>query len=227
MLGANPLVPIVCRVGSPSLLLAIPFLTGCAAGMRTSVEEVRVPIEAPAVTRLAVMPLVTEHGSEGVEPDVSQTLRTVLDAHFPDLVVIGPEETAERLAASSSATAYAALLADYEQTGVVASARLARITETLDVDHFLQIRASYLREEFLDTVLFDDDLVTEDRQVLLVVARLWGSAGSGPVWEAVVRTTSETDEFQHRERRLDELASELVSKLAAWIPLGSAAVHPQ
>lgn len=219
MQRADPLAAVVSRVVVPSLLIVTALLAGCAAGMRTSVQEARVPREPLEVTRLAVMPLVTEHGSEGVAPNVSQALRSALDERFPDLVVMGPDEMAERLAASRAATDYAALLADYERTGVVESARLARISDALDVDHFLQLRASYLREEFLDTVLFEDDVETEDRQVLLVVARLWGSAGPAPLWEAVVRTTSETDEFQHRERRLDELANELVSKLAEWIPL--------
>jgi hypothetical protein len=220
MLAVDAVVSIFPRGRGMPLLIAAPLLAGCAAGMRTSVEEARVPPEPPDVTRLAVMPLVAEHGSEGVGPDVSLALCRVLGDRFPDLVVFGPEETADRLAASPAASTYGALLADYERTGVVESARLAGVTEALGVDHFLQVHASYLKEEFLDPVLFEDDVVTEDRQVLVVVVRLWGSAGPGPVWEAVVRTTSETDDFQHRERRLDELVYDLVSKLAESIPLG-------
>ncbi len=220
MPGADPIESILRRVVGLPLLMVMSLLAGCAAGIHTTVEEARVPRQPPEVMRLAVMPLVTEHGSEGVAPNLSPALHGALDERFPGLIVMGPEETAERLAASPAAATYAALLADYERTGVVESARLARISDALDVDHFLQVHAAYVRERFLDTELFGQDVASERRQVLLVVARLWGSAGPGPVWEAVVRTSSETDDFQHRERGFDELVGDLVTALAEWIPLG-------
>lgn len=204
-------------------LLAIAFLspliTACAAGMATQVEEAVTPARPLPVRDLAVMPVTTEAGSEAIRPGLALDLCRSLQDRFPDLLIVEPDEARERLARSSAATEYADLLEDYERTGVVQGDRLARVADALGVDHFLQVRAAYLRESFLDTYLFDDELVTEDRQVLAVVARLWSGGGSMPEWEAVIRTRSETDDFDIRSRRIDELVGEVTRALADRAPL--------
>lgn len=187
--------------------------------MSTHVEEAVTPARFLPVRDLAVMPITTETGSEGIRPGLTRDLHRALEERFPDLLVIGPDEARERLARSPAATAYADLLEDYERTGVVEAHRLGRVTDALDVDHFLQVRAAFLRENFLDRGLFDrEDVRTEERQVLAVVARLWSGRGSKPEWEVVIRTRSQTGVFTRR-RRVDELVGEVIGALADRVPV--------
>jgi len=194
-------------------------LQACTAGIVTDVREAELPPAPRAVTRLAIMPLTTEPGSEYLRPDLGPAVTRVLDRRFPNIVIFSPGESRDRLA-SAGATEYAALLEDYDRTGVVERKRIADLTDALGVDHFLQLRATYLEEEFLDTELFDDEeLTTEDREVLAVVVRLWAADGGAPVWEAVVRTRSETGSLDFRTAGRDALIVELAEVLGERLPI--------
>ena len=203
---------------TPLSIVGTLLLQACAAGMVTEVREVELPPRPRSVSRLAVMPLTTEPGSEFLRPELGEALARSLAERFPAIEIVGPELSRERLA-RTAATEYADLIDDYDRSGVVAPERVAEVTDALEVDHFLHIRAGYVREDFLDTYLFDDDLVIEERQILAAVARLWARDGPAPVWEAVVRTRSETDDFDTRSRRRDELIGELAGALGERLPI--------
>lgn len=207
----------------PAHILLLVFAISaqaCTAGMATRFEEPTAPATPLSLERLAIMPVTTEAGSEGVRPGLARDLHREMEMRFPHLEIVGPEATADRLASSPAASMYARILADYERTGVVESERLAEIADAIGVDHFLQLRAGFVREEFLDADPFlDDEVETEQRQVLAVVVRLWGDRGPGPVWEAVVQTSSETSFFTPRGRSVDELIGELVSVIGERMPL--------
>ena len=187
--------------------------------MLTRVEEAVVPATPPVVTRLAVMPVVTEAGSEGIRPELTRAVVEALSAAFPEVTVLAPDEVARRLARSGAATGYARLVEDYERAGAVAPERVERVVAAVGAPHLLQLRGAYLRENFLDPWLFDDDLVREERQLLAVVARLWAVGEPGPVWEAVLRTRSETNEFATQARDRGDLLVQLAERLAAQVPL--------
>lgn len=213
--------------GRRALVLAVlapALLSGCAAGIVTGVSEPVRP-RGPAVVRtLAVMPVTMEAGSQGMAPDLMAELIGALEARFPELWVVHPDEVRLRLSASSAATEYAAAMSDYELTGLVESDRLERIADALGATHFLQLRGSYFREEFLSHDLFDyESVVTEERQQVYAVARLWGAGGGGPVWEAVAHTSSETSTFTHG-REPFELVAELVVSLVDRMPVRALAV---
>lgn len=209
------------RMGVPVFFLMVSGLSACMAGMRMGVDEPVAPVMPLAMARLAIMPVTAEAGSEGLRSELAGTLHEVLGERFPWVAILGPEEAGARLAQSSAAArGYADLLADYERTGVVDSERLALVTQTLDVDHFLQVRVAYEREDFLDPLLFSfDEFAKENRQIVVVVTRVWTDKGPGPAWEAVVRTTSETDDFQSEVRGVDELIRVVVEGLADRIPV--------
>ncbi len=205
------------------LLLALPLLAGCAAGIRTSVSEPVQPSGSIPVGALAVMPITMEMGSEGFRPEVTEGLLASLRTTFPGVALVGPGEVGARLAAGPSATDYAGLLSDFERTGVIESARLGRLTDALGVTHFLQIRAGYASEDFLEPGILDNHATYEGtRQQLVAVARLWGPGGAGPVWEAVARTRSQSGQFW-RGRDPSELVGDLVASLVKRMPLGGGA----
>lgn len=216
-------VPRSHRRGASSLIALLLLAgQGCTAGISTGVEEAAVPAAPRAVARLAVMPVTTEAGSEGVRPEMAPALAEALAGRFPALVVVPPEESRRLLSRSPAATDYADMVEDYERTGAVSLRRLRPVLRALGVDHFLQVRAMYLKEDFLDTYLFDDDVTMEERQVLAVVVRLWSAGEPGPVWEAVVRTRSETDDFVVRSRSREELVEALVRSLVERVPIARA-----
>lgn len=202
-------------------LVLLVLSSACAAGIRTGIDEPIAPISPLPITEMAIMPVSTELGSEGIRTDMALTLQEVLRERFPWIAFLGPEDAAVRLASSHAARDYADLLADFDRTGVVDSERLVMVTRALGTDYFLQVRASYRSEDFLDPLLFSfDEFDTENRQVMVLVARVWDEQGPGPLWEAVVRTTSETDDFQEEVRGIDELILRTVENLADQIPLG-------
>jgi hypothetical protein len=192
---------------------------GCAAGIVTGVEEPVRPRAPVYVESLAVMPVTMETGSQGMGPEIVSELWTSLEARYPGLLIMDPDEVRVRLSETPAANEYAALMDAFDRTGVVESVRLERIASTLGVTHFLQLRGSYLRENFLDPYLWEDDLMREERQVLVVVARLWGTTGGGPLWEAVAKTRSETSEFGTERREPHELAADLMMSVVDRLPL--------
>ena len=208
------------RVSNLIAVGAIWALTGCAAGMRIGVEEAVAPVDPIAVTEMAIMPVTTETGSEGLRPGLALAIQEVLAERFPSITLVGPEEAGHRLDRASAASDYADLLFDFDRTGVVDTDRLAPVIRAVGADHFLEIRGSYEAEEFLDPLLFSfDEFDDETRQTLVLVARLWTDRGPGPVWEAVVRTISETDDFREEERTVDELIQEVAISLVDRIPV--------
>jgi len=196
------------------------FLSACTPGIRTGVQEPVAPIEPLPIAGIAIMPVTTEAGSEGLRTVIANTLHQVFEERFPSLIILGPEEAGRKLAQSPAAEDYADLLTDFERTGVVGSDRLSRVTQALGFEYFLQVRGAYEKEDFLDPLLFSfDEFAKETRQVLVIVARIWTDRGPGPVWEAVVRTTSETDDFTGGSREVDDLLRELVEVLAERLPV--------
>ena len=208
------------KVYWPIVVGAMWALSGCSAYMNTGIEEGVVPATPLPIQKMAIMPVATETGSEGLRPGLALALQEVLAERFPSVFLVGPQEAGERLDRSSTASDYADLLFDFDRTGVVDSDRLAPVVRALGTEHFLQIRASYESEEFLDPLLFSfDEFDDETRQTLVLVARIWNHSGPGPVWEAVVRTTSETDDFREEEHTVDELIQEVVNSLADRMPV--------
>jgi len=208
------------RVAPHFILGLLCSLSACAPGIRTGVQEPVAPIEPLLMTGFAIMPVTTEAGSEGFRTGIAHTLHLVLEERFPSLTIQGPEEAGRMLALSPAAEDYADLLTDFERTGVVGSDRLSRVTQALGSDYFLQVRGSYTREDFLDPLLFSfDEFAKETRQVFVLVARMWTDRGPGPVWEAIVRTTSETDDFTGNSREVDDLLLKLVDGLADRMPV--------
>jgi len=206
----------------PELIVfgAVWALSGCSAYLFTGIEEAVAPVAPIQVSEMTIMPVTTEAGSEGLRPRLALALQETLAERFPTITLVGPEEAGHRLDRSSAAADYADLLSDFDRTGVVDSDRLAPVVQALGTDHFLQIRASYRSEEFLDPLLFSfDEFDDETRQTLVLVARLWTHEGPGPMWEAVVRTTSETDDFREEEHTVDELIQEVVRRLADQMPV--------
>ena len=210
------------RMANPMAFVAMWALSGCSAYMTTGIEEAVMPVAPIPVSEMAIMPVTTESGSEGLRPRLATALEEVLAERFPSLALVGPEEAGIRLDRASAASGYADLLSDFDRTGVVDSERLAPVVQALGTNHFLEIRASYRAEEFLDPLLFSfDEFDDETRQTLFLVARIWTRNGPGPVWEAVVRTTSETDDFREEEHTIDELIMEVVNSLADRMPVVS------
>jgi len=207
----------VCRL---IVFGAVWGLSGCSAYMFTGIEEPVAPVAPIQVSEMTIMPVTTEAGSEGLRPGLALALQEALAERFPTMTLVGPEEAGYRLDRSSAASDYADLLSDFDRTGVVDSDRLAPVIQALGTDHFLQIRASYRSEEFLDPLLFSfDEFDDETRQTLVLVARLWTHEGPGPVWEAVVRTVSETDDFREEEHTVDEMIQEVVRRLTDQMPV--------
>ena len=215
------------RISGLMALVALWALSGCSAYMNTGIEEAVAPVEAIPVSEMAIMPVTTETGSEGLRPGLALALEEVLAERFPSVALVGPREAGLRLDRLSVAREYAALLSDFDRTGVVDSERLAPVVQALGTDHFLEVRASYASEEFLDPLLFSyDEFDDETRQTLVLVARLWTRKGPVPVWEAVVRTTSETDDFREEEHTVDELIQQTVESLADRMPVAPAGKGP-
>lgn len=199
------------------LALAL-VLSGCAAGIHSHVAQPVAPSHHLSVPVLAVMPVTAEIGSEGLRPDFTEALMDGLAKWYPGVTLIHPRETARRLAESEAATEYALVLSDFARTGVVESSRLGRVADAVGADHFLQVRAAYFREEFLDRELFGHELDQEERQVVTALARIWTDSGPGPLWEASVETRSETDDFTTR-RKFNDLVLELVAAIMYEMPL--------
>lgn len=225
----NPTPGIPTRLAGLGWATLLLTASGCTAGMATSIQEAGAPAEPTAVSRLAVMPLTTEAGSEGIRARLDRSLAAALREAFPSLPLLSPEESRRRLSESGATREYARMLEEYDRTGAADARRLRAVAAALEVDHFLQLRASYLREEFLEPYLFDDDLTEEQRQVVAVVARLWRAGSPAPVWEAVVRTESDTDEFHPQPRERDELLEQVARSLAETVPIRapSKAVPPE
>jgi len=216
------------KLGRLILVGVVGSLSGCSAYMSTGIDEGMVPPTPLPIQEMAVMPVTTEPGSEGLRPGMALALMEVMDARFPWLALMGPEEAGARLDQAGGAQDYADLLEDFDRTGVADSQRLAAVTRALGSDHFLQVRASYREEEFLDPLLFSyDEFDDETRQTLVLVARLWTHQGPGPVWEAVVRTTSETDDFREEEHTVDEIIFEVVGRLADRMPVAPPGQGPE
>jgi hypothetical protein len=154
---------------------------------------------------------------------MASTLQEVLEERFPWMTLVGPDEAGKRLAVSSVATDYGSLMADYHRTGVADTRRLARVAWAVGTDHFMEVRLAYEEEDFLDPLLFSfDEFREENRQVIVLVARMWMNRGPGPVWEAVIRTTSETDDiFAEGIREVDELILDTAIGLADRIPVAA------
>jgi hypothetical protein len=203
------------------VLALSPLVLGCAASISTEVSEPVRPPQPAEVAVLAIMPGTVETGSEWIRPETMQRLVTALADQHPAIELISPEETARRLTDRSLAQEYASLLEDFERAGVVDPVRVENVLRAVGATHFLHIQAGYFGEGLQRAATLDGSplFYSTKRQRLSAVARLWGFARSGPIWEAVVSSESEADPFS-RERQPTDLVDSLVLSVAERAPLG-------
>jgi hypothetical protein len=198
------------------------LLSGCfAASIRTHVSEPVRPPQSAEVAVLAVMPVLSEMGSEWMRPQTMDQLVRGLQRRFPGVQVLDPETTGARLADQSYAREYASILADFDQAGVVDPVRIEDLLNVLEATHFLHVRADFLvsGEQHVNTDLLGDGLeYTTRHQAGSIVARLWDASSSAPRWEAVVRSESQRGPFT-RHRKPEEMVESIVTALVENVPL--------
>jgi hypothetical protein len=201
------------------------LLSGCfAASITTHVAEPIRPLQSADVAVLAVMPVLSEAGSEWMRPQTMDRLVRGLQRRFPGIQVLDPETSGARLADQSYAREYASILADFEQAGVVDPVRIEDLLNVLEATHFLHVRADFFvsGEQHVDTDLLGDGIeYTTRHQSGSLVARLWDASSSTPRWEAVVRSESQRGPFT-RHRKPEEMVESIVTALVENVPLTGA-----
>jgi hypothetical protein len=203
----------------PLVLSAV--LPGCTASIRTNVLEPVHPPTPADVETLAVMPATVDLGSEWLRSETMDRFVAGLEQRFPEIYVIGPDETASRLAARSLAREYASILDDFHRAGVVDPERIERVVRAVGATHFLHVQAGYAGEGLQkETMNLDGSplFYSTKHQSLYMVAQLWGPSSHAPTWEGVATSESEAGPLSH-DRAPSDLLESLVHSLIDRIPL--------
>lgn len=193
--------------------------TGCAAGIKTGVEELH-PARAPVVAQtIAVLPVLAEPGSESYGWTVGDSLLSAAELAHPWVEFVSPDIALDRLEAAGLAEPLADLLADYQETGRYNRSVLRAVGEALGVDHVLQLRTSYERVNEVETALLDPGAVYEaERQNLHVTIALWDVREGALAWEAEGTSTTRDAEYE-LPRSFADVVAVTAAELAARIPL--------
>lgn len=206
----------VRRFTSVGAWIALIGCVGCMASIATRVDEPIPPVYLTDISVLAIMPGTVDDGSEWIRPYAMESLVTTLEDRLPGTVVIGPEESAARLAELSLAAEYAALLDDFDAAGVVDPDRVGVITDAIGATHLMTTRAGFEGKPLQRTTTNLDGspiVYNTKRQTLYLVARLWEATHHAPSWEAVAHSRSQAGLFG-RDRPPVDIVEALVDGLA-------------
>lgn len=200
-------------------MMLVVGTAACSAGVGTRIQEPIRPSGAWEVTALALLPTTAVSGSEEAAGMVSQAALQVLSAHLPNVQIMDPQASRDRLGRAGAGAALAQLIRDYEQSGVADLARVDSVVAAVGVDHFLQLRVEFAETEVWKEDVLADDISEEDRREVVLVARLWTVGEPAPVWEGTARGLSETGFLATTLPDRDEMIVQVVDRLLSRMPL--------
>jgi hypothetical protein len=191
--------------------------SACTAPITTQLNVTDPAPETLRVDSLAVLPFTVDPGLEAYGRGAGEELYAALrDAH-PDLTLIAPSQSLERLTNARATTAYANLIEEYEETGQLNPELVRQLGDAVGARHLLNMRLTYAEEAGYGPA----DLVGEieyEGQGLRVIAQLWDGERGVLEWRMIGDVTAVASDLM-RQRDADELLEAILPEIAEAVPV--------
>lgn len=192
-------------------------LGACVAPINTQVSVTDPAPEDLRIESLAVLPMTVDPGLERYGRVAGDDVYGALRSEHPRLDIVPPSQTLERLTNARATTAYANLVAEYEETGQLNPVLVREIGEAVGARYMLNLRLTYAEEAGYGPGDFVGE-VEYTGQGLRLVAQLWDGQMGVLEWRAIGDVTAVSSDLM-RSRAVNDLLQEVLPDLAALVPI--------
>jgi hypothetical protein len=182
--------------GGRLLIGALLLTAGCAGPLKqigeTSLICKAASFDASALEReqAAVLNAVVGFGLEGYSQQVSRSLDVAVKKVRPSFQVMPAHETLSRINRAGLAGEYAAMVSDFQLTGILDREILQRIGQSLGVRYFFQPGLAGFSQSMSGRFSIFGLRVFQTRvSVLRLSAQIWDAQSGEIVWEACGEAT--------------------------------------
>lgn len=131
----------------PATATLVAAATGLAAACTGSISQqgtTTYVAEAGAEIRtVALMPVRTLDDAEGFQRGIERILRDSLTSRYGEDAVVPASQTRQDLSEAGLADAYAEMMANYDDTGVLDAEQMREIADAVDAPQLLYVTARY------------------------------------------------------------------------------------
>lgn len=196
---------------------AVVLASGCTAPIGTQVSVTDPAPESLRIESLAILPFTVDPGLERYGRGAGEALHEALGSEYPGLAIIPPELALERLMNARATTAYANLIAEYEETGQLNPVLVRQLGDAVGARYLLNVRLAYAE----DAGYAPGDFVGEVEyrgQALRVIAQLWDGERGVLEWRSIGDVTAVASDLM-RQRAVDDLMDEIMPQIASMVPV--------
>lgn len=199
------------------LLPLMTVLVGCAAPISTNVRVTDPAPEELRVNEIAVLPVTVDPGLEAFGRDAGEQMYAAVVDQYPQVRVVAPALSLERLQNADQAGAYAQLIADYEQSGTLDATVVRGLSDAVGSAYLLTLRLTYGEESGYGSGQFTGDVRYHGQGLRAIVQLLDGGRGT-LLWRSVGDASVVSSDLMRDRNPLDMLA-EVMPEIAAKLPV--------
>ena len=200
------------------LVGAAALLAGaCTAPINTQLNVTDPAPESLRVDALAVLPFTVDPGLEAYGREAGEELYAALREAHPDVALIAPSQSLERLTNARATTAYANLIEEYEETGQLNPELVRELGDAVGARYMLNMRLTYAEEAGYGPGDFVGEIEYHG-QGLRLIAQLWDGERGVLEWRTVGDVTAVSSDLM-REREVSDLLEVLLPQIAESVPV--------
>lgn len=168
------------------LSFILMLFTGCATitPIDTSVVTYKsneVQFEKFSNSQIAVLPVLAGEGYEGFRRVTADEISTALMIQLPNIQVLSPKETLNKLNDFNLSESYANMMDDYSKTAILNKETLNSIGDKLGCKYLLYSKVD--TERSIETFIVEGNLRTSKVIGVEIYAQLWDTSIGDIVWE--------------------------------------------
>jgi len=187
--------------------LALLTFAACTGQKVVNVSPTYVD-EGATMDRVAILPVMSADGLEGVRRIVNESLFESFALARPDVEFIPADVALGRLNDEDLADDYAAMVENYDRTGIMSRATLQEMGEAIGADALVATTARYWERNL------SEDFV----QNLEMVVRVWSPEKGDVIFEAAGTVEKPVNDEVEDRLPFDELVRDAARSVAAQLP---------
>lgn len=189
----------------------------CTAPISTQINVTDPAPETLRVESLAILPVTVDPGLEAYGRGAGEEMYVAVREAHPDVALIAPSQSLERLTNARATTAYANLIEEYEETGQLNPELVREIGDAVGARYLLNLRLTYAEEAGYGPGDFVGEIEYRG-QGLRLIAQLWDGERGVLEWRTIGDVTAVSSDLM-RERGVDDLLAAILPQMAEAVPV--------
>lgn len=150
-----------------SAVLTVGF-AACTGSISQQGTTSYVSPEGVEVVKVAIMPVRTIDDAEGFQRGIEQILRDSLSNRYGESAVVPASESRQALSDAGLANAYAEMMSNYDDTGVLDAEQMRQIADVVGAPQLLYVTARYwestrgLQEDYRQRMTMRGKLLSQE-----------------------------------------------------------------